>query len=286
MHQSANSERYCLNCLPDEPFSLKDFLITFCEVFGPKNTADSHHNCYADFRQWCSIKGKPQFTLQGRRGSRFSWASRNARFLLMHRADVVEFCHLAVKEGNRHAGNHRMTKILDRIENHWPFIFSLLGSFTVMWTYLVKNLFAKFSKTTTLGQLREDCKKIRETVGEALGAENPLHELTVLNEKLFPDSRHHDEAISFSTIFMEAVAEGQYEDYDLNPFYQPVLDYIDTCLRQIHSKLGRDDTLVASQNDDCLTTPSNQYAESLFAVMKLQDLSLQSTSKSGRFQVS
>ena len=153
MHLCSNSEKYSVNCLPKHPFCLKEFLTSFVEVFGPKQTAEADHNLYNDFRYWAQKNEKPSFALQGRRGSRFSWMSKNARFLLLNREMILEFGDLSQRPGNKHEHNHRLTNILARMRSHWGYIFTFLGGFTILWTYIIKHFFSKFSKMIALGEL-------------------------------------------------------------------------------------------------------------------------------------
>ena len=95
-----------------------------------------------------------------------------------------------------------------------------------------------------------------------MGKENPLHELTVINQKLFDEQAQPDDAIEFSEQYMQALDSGFIESTDLNEYYHPLLTYIDKCLRMIHDKLQRDNTLTEISGDDAeiMTTGSNQFA--------------------------
>ena len=85
MHRCANMEKYCLKLLPTEPFSIKGVIDDFSEIYGPKCTDDSTHNVYKDFQLWMRREGHAPASLTGKRGSRFSWPTRNARWLIMNR---------------------------------------------------------------------------------------------------------------------------------------------------------------------------------------------------------
>lgn len=175
MHRCQNCEKYCWLELPTDPFPLKDFLESFVETFGPKNTAESHHNVYNDFRYWALRNNKPSFALQGRRGTRFSWLSRNARFILLNRDLILEFGHLALKAGNKHENNHRLQNIVRRLQSDWGYIFTFLGAFTVLWSYLIKHLFSKFAKTMKQGEVKtvKGCKEIFESQIHRWNFNNP-----------------------------------------------------------------------------------------------------------------
>ena len=84
--------------------------------------------------------------------------------------------------------------------------------------------------------------------------------MTTINQKLFDQQAQPDDAICFSSLYMEAIERGSIGTTDLNQHYHPMLNYINECLKQIHEKLERDNTFKSNQNEDVTITSSNQYA--------------------------
>ena len=192
---------------------------------------------------------------------------------------------MAIAPGNKHCNNKRLIELLRKIKDDWPIIYCYLGGLCVMWSYFIKHIFTKYATQSTLGQLRKDLHKMKEKVDQSIGQENPLHQLTRLNNDLFSDQSQPDDAIEFSYEYMTAIETGNISGIEIGHYYHGVLHYIDSCLCEISKKLGRDDTVEESSYDDLSTTGNNQFAESLFAVVKRLNESLQKTQTDGRFQV-
>ena len=286
MHQCSNSETYCLDRLPKEPFKLRSFVDDFSEVFGPKQTDFAPNNVYGDMKIWCAIHGYRPFVLQGRRGSRFSWATRNMRFLIMNRQMILDFGSFATQCGRKHATNDKLKSVLGHIRNDWPFIYTYCGGLVCLWSYLVKHLFTEFAKPEKLGIIKSKLEQIRDVVRGSTEAENCLAELTNLHQQLFPHCEVSDETFAFSETYMKAITDGTIDGLDLNPHYAALLDFTRDCLQRIAVKLVRDFSITGNQNSEVITTANNQYCEGLFAVLKWQNVSLQTTTKDSRFTVS